>query len=124
MARIPSSVLRQTGVIRRHHGRGSLGAPNLGTPIAVRTRVERRSRVLKRTDGTEVTQVAVAFVRPDIDVAAEDEFCEDSRPLATVQALIDAQGSAFKADGRSYTVEDVADAQGLTRSTHRELVLT
>lgn len=124
MARIPSSVLRQTGVIRRHHGHGSLGAANIGQPVAVRTRVERRARVLKRTDGTEVTQVAVAFVRPDVAVGAEDEFCEDSRPLATVQALIAAQGTSFKADGRSYTVEDVADAQGLTRPTHRELVLT
>ncbi len=100
--RVPSSLLRQQVTVERYLGESGTGGPVFGPPVTVRARVEPSGKVYRLPDGTEQVAAAVAWVRPDVEVAAEDRVT---------------------CAGQPYEVAKVADQVGLSRTSHRELVL-
>lgn len=98
---IPSAALRQTITIAPFLGESAYG-PRFGAGVTVRARVQGKRRQVRRADGTDVISSATATIRPR-DITPE---------------------SKVTWDGRDYTVLDVIVAQGLTRTSHIELVLS
>lgn len=111
MTAIPSSLLRQRATIEPYLGETGEQGGTYGDPISVKTRVEAKSRRVIRSNGVEVVATGLAFIRPDVAPTLPDG------PRAP-----DAE-DRFICDGKPYEVIEVATAQGLTRPTHRELLL-
>lgn len=97
---IPHAILRQRATIETvaHGGAG----PVFRDPVTVATRMEARRRMLARTDGSTIGGQAIAYLRPDVLVAAGDRFtCE----------------------GIAYRVLEVETARDLTGISHQILSL-
>ncbi len=109
MARIPHSTLRQVATIEPYEGQAGDGGAVFGGPVTVRARVEARNRRMTRLNGVEVVATAVAFIRPEVTVGVLD------RPPAAEDR--------FTVDTDVYEVLEVQVGRGLSRPTHRELVL-
>jgi hypothetical protein len=106
--KLPSSLLRQTIAVEPYLGNTASG-PRYGTAVNIKARVERRRQVVGspvgnagRSGNQVVVASAVAFVRPDVEIATQ---------------------SRVTWDGDTFDVIDVRNGQGLTRPTHLELVL-
>lgn len=111
MTPVPSSLLRQTATVEAYAGESGERGPVFGDPVSVKTRVEPRNRRVVRPDGTEAAVSAVAWVRPDA-----------AGVLADGRRLV-GQEDRFVCDDVAYEVVEVATIRGLSRPTHRELVL-
>lgn len=101
--RVPSSLLRQRITIEPYQGETGSTGPAYGPGRVVRARVEGARRTIRKPGGVDVVTSAVAYVRPDVPVEAQ---------------------ARVTCEGRTYTVVDVVDGQGLARPSHRELMLS
>lgn len=83
-------------------GTTGTGQPVYGAAVSVPGRFVGKRRAVRRSDGTDVIADATFDVRPGLDVPAE---------------------SRVTRDGKVYEVLAVSDAEDLTRSHHKALIL-
>lgn len=104
MAAIPKPLLRQTVTIEAYLGEGPDG-PHYDAPQTVACYVENKARMVRQTDGTQVTSTATVYARLG--------------PTAPAQSRVTLP------DGRVTTVWTPwpADGGGLPTPDHLELLL-